>query len=144
MGGSGRPPGAGPQRIVLGDVASGEYTLIVRRVAAGASTMTVETEGRAHTLPLAPGAETYTLRLRVTSTPAQMVLAFEGGVQVMLTEGLRQRERLVITESARQALERLREQRRLELERRQQQAVPVTAPVLRPLASPTAAAPLVP
>jgi ferric-dicitrate binding protein FerR (iron transport regulator) len=138
-------PGAGAQRIVLGDVASGEYTLILRRVGSGAGTMVVETEGRERTLPLAAGAETYTLRIRATTTPAQTVLAFEGGVQVTPTDRLAQRERLVIPERVKQALERLREQRRLELERRQQQQQsPVATPALRPFVTPTAPTRVVP
>lgn len=138
-------PAAGPQRVVLGDVSSGEYTLIVRRVAPGIGTMTVEAEGRARTLPLAAEAETYTLRLRVTATPAQTVLAFEGGVQVTPTDALRQRERIVITERAKQLLDRAREQRRMDLERRQrEQATPPVTPALRPLASPTSVRPASP
>lgn len=133
-------PGSGPQRLVLGDVASGEYTLIVRRVELGAGTLLVQTEGRERALPLAAGAETYTLRLRVTATAAQTVVAFEGGVQVTPTDGLTLRERLVITERARQALERLREQRQAERQRRQQQQAQPTfsvTPVLRPQVTPT-------
>lgn len=113
-------PAAGPQRIALGDVRSGEYALVLRRAGPGAGTLVVDAEGRERALPLDAAAETYTVRLRVTAATAQTVVAVEGGVQATGSERLAQPERIVVPERAVQAQQRAHDLQKQALERKQQ------------------------
>lgn len=134
-------PTAGAQRIELNNVSTGEYTLLLRRTNDGDGNITFRTpSGSTQSVALPDGADTYQLRVQITSAGNNVsVIPVEKVAAVVTKPSEAPTERVVITEKAKErAAEELR---KAVVPVRTPEATPTSRPrptfTPRPTATPT-------